>query len=88
MPRVLAQASPPAPGLDWPGVQVHISHFWRLVRSRLEARQQAGRLKQWLNFLRRHYPPAQQAYDGLKTEIDVRVFDAWVRAQPLDAGQV
>jgi len=88
MPLVLAQASPPAPGLDWPGVQVHISHFWRLVRSRLEARQQAGRLKQWLNFLRRHYPPAQQAYEGLKTEIDVRVFDAWVRAQPLDAGQV
>ena len=74
-------------GLDWPGVQEHLGHFWGLVRSRLEARQQAGRLKQWLNFLRRHYPPAQQAYERLKTEIDVRVFDAWVSAQPLGAGR-
>ena len=83
----LAQHSAQAPGLDWPGVQEHLGHFWHLVRSRLEARQQAGRLKQWLNFLRRHYPPAQQAYERLKTEIDVRVFDAWVSAQPLGAGR-
>jgi tRNA-dihydrouridine synthase C len=83
----LAQHSAQAPGLDWPGVQEHVGHFWHLVRSRLEARQQAGRLKQWLNFLRRHYPPAQQAYERLKTEIDVRVFDAWVSAQPVDAAR-
>jgi tRNA-dihydrouridine synthase C len=82
---VLPQNSVTTPGLDWPGVQVHLGHFWHLVRARLESRQQAGRLKQWLNFLRRHYPPAQQAYERLKTEIDVRVFDAWVSAQPLDA---
>ncbi len=82
----LAQQSPHAPGLDWPGVQEHLGHFWQLVRTRLESRQQAGRLKQWLNFLRRHYPPAQHAYERLKTEIDVRVFDAWVNAQPRGAG--
>jgi tRNA-dihydrouridine synthase C len=82
-----AQHGPHAPGLDWPGVQTHLGHFWHLVRSNLEARQQAGRLKQWLNFLRRHYPPAQQAYERLKTEIDVRVFDAWVNAQPPGATQ-
>jgi tRNA-dihydrouridine synthase C len=83
-----SQNSVHLPGLDWPGVQVHLGHFWHLVRSRLETRQQAGRLKQWLNFLRRHYPPAQQAYERLKTEIDVKVFDAWVSAQPLGAGRV
>ena len=82
-----AQLGLQAPGLDWLGVQTHLGHFWHLVRSRLEARQQAGRLKQWLNFLRRHYPPAQQAYERLKTEVDVRVFDAWVNAQPLGAAQ-
>ena len=76
-------AHPPA--LDWPGVQEHLGYFWHLVRSRLEARQQAGRLKQWLNFLRRHYPPAQLAHERLKTEVDVRVFDAWINAQPLTA---
>jgi hypothetical protein len=37
--------------------------------------------------LRRHDPPAQQAYERLKTEIDVRVFDAWVSAQPLGAAR-
>ena len=82
----LTQQSPHAAGLDWPGVQEHLGHFWQLVRTRLESRQQAGRLKQWLNFLRRHYPPAQHAYERLKTEIDVRVFDAWVNAQPRGAG--
>jgi len=83
----LAPNNGQAPGLDWRGVQLHLGHFWHLVRSRLETRQQAGRLKQWLNFLRRHYPPAQQAYDRLKTEIDVRVFDAWVSAQPVGAAR-
>jgi tRNA-dihydrouridine synthase C len=48
------------------------------VRATLERRQQAGRLKQWLNFLRRHYPQAQVAYDALKAVNDVAVIDAWV----------
>jgi tRNA-dihydrouridine synthase C len=50
-----------------------------VVRSTLERRQQAGRLKQWLNFLRRHYPQAQAAYDALKAVNDVQVIDAWVK---------
>jgi tRNA-dihydrouridine synthase C len=83
----LAPNSGQVPGLDWLDVQLHLGHFWHLVRSRLETRQQAGRLKQWLNFLRRQYPPAQQAYDRLKTEIDVRVFDAWVSGQPVGAAR-
>ena len=50
-----------------------------MVRSTLERRQQAGRLKQWLNFLRRHYPQAQTAYDALKAVNDVQVIDAWIK---------
>ena len=38
--------------------------FWLLVCARLERRQQAGRLKQWLNFMRRRYPQAEEAYDA------------------------
>jgi tRNA-dihydrouridine synthase C len=79
---------PARPGLlDWPALLPHIDIFWRRVCERIEPRARAGRLKQWLNFLRRHYPPAQQAYERLRTEIDVRVFDAWVNAQPLGAVQ-
>jgi tRNA-dihydrouridine synthase C len=63
---------------DWQALHPHIASFWQLVRATLERRQQAGRLKQWLNFLRRHYPQAQLAYDTLKAENDVAVIDAWV----------
>ena len=63
---------------DWPALHPHIASFWQLVRATLERRQQAGRLKQWLNFLRRHYPQAQVAYDALKAVNDVTVIDAWV----------
>ncbi len=34
--------------------------------AQLEPRQRAGRLKQWLNLLRRRYPEAQQAYDTVR----------------------
>lgn len=70
---------------DWQSLHPHIASFWQLVRATLERRQQAGRLKQWLNFLRRHYPQAQVAYDTLKAVNDVAVIDAWVAgldAQP------
>lgn len=63
---------------EWQALHPHIASFWQLVRATLERRQQAGRLKQWLNFLRRHYPQAQVAYDALKAVNDVTVIDAWV----------
>ena len=62
----------------WEELHPHIKSFWQLVRSTLERRQQAGRLKQWLNFLRHHYPEAQVVYDLLKAQNDVTVIDAWV----------
>ena len=62
----------------WEELHPHIKAFWQLVRSTLERRQQAGRLKQWLNFLRHHYPEAQVAYEALKAQNDVAVIDAWV----------
>ena len=41
--------------------------FWGVASTRLEQKQQAGRLKQWLNYLRRHYPQAQDAFDEVRT---------------------
>jgi tRNA-dihydrouridine synthase C len=63
---------------DWEALHPHIASFWELVCHSLERRQQAGRLKQWLNFLRRHYPQAQVAYDALKAVNDVSAIDAWI----------
>ena len=52
--------------LPWPGLVPHLLEFWELVCAQLEPRQRAGRLKQWLNLLRRRYPEAQQAYDTVR----------------------
>ena len=52
--------------LPWSALVPHLLEFWELVCDQLEPRQRAGRLKQWLNLLRRRYPEAQQAYDTVR----------------------
>ncbi len=63
--------------VTWQFLLPFIADFWHLVCSRLERRQQAGRLKQWLNFLRRRYPEAEVAYMELRTVNDPAAIDAW-----------
>lgn len=64
----------------WPALVPHIARFWELVCSDLEPRQRAGRLKQWLNLLRRRFPEAEQAYQQVRTINDQRAITAWVVA--------
>ena len=63
--------------VTWQALLPFIADFWHIVCSRLERRQQAGRLKQWLNFLRRRYPEAEVAYMALRTVNDAAAIDAW-----------
>jgi tRNA-dihydrouridine synthase C len=58
----------------WP--LMHI--FWRRMSLHVAPRHRAGRLKQWLNYLRRHYPEAQQAFDTLRLIQDPKVMEAWL----------
>lgn len=67
------------PDITWPGLLPLIADFWLLVRARLERRQQAGRLKQWLNFLRRRYPQAELAFQALRTLDEPERVDEWMR---------
>jgi tRNA-dihydrouridine synthase C len=60
-------------GIGWAALLPLMAEFWRLVATRVEPRHRAGRLKQWLNYLRRCYPQAQAAYDELRTINDPRV---------------
>jgi tRNA-dihydrouridine synthase C len=55
-----------------------LADFWHLVRTRLDRKKQAGRLKQWLNFLRRRYPQAHIAYLELRTIDDPVLIDHWM----------
>ena len=70
---------PAAPaGLHWPALVPLLAEFWQIVCTRLEARSRAGRLKQWLNFLRRRFPEAETAYQQLRTINDPARIDAWL----------
>ena len=64
--------------ITWQALVPHLADFWRLVCSRLDARARAGRLKQWLHFLRRRFPEAEAAYQSLKTVNDPALVDAWL----------
>ncbi len=59
-----AYGAPPL--LAWEDLLPSIADFWRRMSARVEPRHRAGRLKQWLNLLRRRYPEAQRAYDELR----------------------
>jgi tRNA-dihydrouridine synthase C len=65
-------------GVSWDALLPLIDAFWTLVCNRLERRQQAGRLKQWLNFMRRHYPQAELAYQELRTVDDPALVWQWL----------
>lgn len=65
-------------GLSWVALLPHMARFWQLVCEDLEPRQRAGRLKQWLNLLRRRYPQAQDAFDQVRVMTDQQAITAWV----------
>ncbi len=66
--------------LTWPELSAHLWVFWRLVSHKVEPKSRAGRIKQWLNFLRRRYPEAEAAYQALRTLNDSRLIEAWLQA--------
>jgi tRNA-dihydrouridine synthase C len=55
--------------------------FWQGIALRVAPRHRAGRLKQWLNYLRRVYPEAQDAFDQLRLLHDPAKIDQWLAAQ-------
>ena len=68
--------------VDWPMLVPHLQDFWRQVCERLEPNQRAGRLKQWLNLLRRRYPEAEQAYQQVRTLTDQHAISLWLDVLP------
>ena len=51
----------------WPELLPLLALYSRLIAQRVEARHRGGRIKQWLNMLRRRHPEAQAAYDAVRT---------------------
>ena len=67
------------PTVGWPDLLPHLADFWCLVCRDLEPRQRAGRLKQWLNLLRRRFPEAETAYQQVRTLTVEAEVGAWVK---------
>ncbi|MDW5443444.1 tRNA dihydrouridine synthase [Polaromonas sp. SM01] len=65
-------------GMTWTALVPLLAEFWQVVCTRLDARSRPGRLKQWLNFLRRRFPEAETAYQALKTINDPAQIDRWL----------
>lgn len=64
----------------WHTVVPLLPYYCDLVESKVEVRHQAGRIKQWLNYLRRCYPEAQAAYAAVRTVTDPRAVRSMLEA--------
>lgn len=71
----------PGQGVAWARLVGLMGVFWAGVSARVASRHRAGRLKQWLNYMRRVYPEAQQAFDALRLVHDAGQIDRWLQQQ-------
>jgi tRNA-dihydrouridine synthase C len=55
-----------ASALSWPEMMQLLQRFWLNVEQHIDARHRNGRIKQWLHYLTRHYPQAQQQFDIIR----------------------
>jgi tRNA-dihydrouridine synthase C len=65
---------------DWPRLMPFVNEFWLGVQRKLEARHAPGRLKQWLNLLRRNFPQAELLYQQVRPLRDVAGIDVALAA--------
>jgi tRNA-dihydrouridine synthase C len=63
----LAIAHPGHAPLAWHALLPLMAEFWQLIQAHIEPKARAGRLKQWLNYLRRRFPQAEEAYASVRT---------------------
>jgi len=60
--RIRGDLDEHATAADWQALQPLLADFWLQVLAKVEARHAPGRLKQWLNLLRRNYVEAESLY--------------------------
>jgi tRNA-dihydrouridine synthase C len=54
-------------GIGWDELLPLLLEFWTLTALHLQPKNRCGRIKQWLNYLRRTYPEAEAAFQSLRT---------------------
>ena len=81
----LSDGSLTGEAVTWSHIVVLMRLFWQGISLRVAPRHRAGRLKQWLNYLRRVYPEAQEAFDQLRLMHDPAKIAQWLDVQALPA---
>jgi tRNA-dihydrouridine synthase C len=66
----LAIRAPQSAPVGWAVLQPLVRHYWQLLAGHVAPRHRSGRLKQWLNLLRRRHPEAQSLFDEVRLTND------------------
>jgi tRNA-dihydrouridine synthase C len=61
---------------SWQALLPMLLVFWQIICGPVIPKYRAGRVKQWLNYLRRTYPEAQEAFMHMRTLTDSRDVEA------------
>jgi tRNA-dihydrouridine synthase C len=59
-------AEPARPAVGWAELLPLLALYWARIATHTPPRHRSGRLKQWLNLLRRRHPQAQAAFDAVR----------------------
>ena len=57
-------------GVGWAALLPLVQLYWHRLAGHVEPKHRAGRLKQWLNLLRRRFPEAQALFDVVRDSND------------------
>ena len=77
-----------APVVTWADMLPHLQRFWLLVCRDLTPNQRAGRLKQWLNLMRRRYPEAETAFQAVRVLTQQSLVADWLEQECARYGAV
>jgi len=75
-----AQGMPLRQEPGWTELLPLLALYWARIAGHTAPRHRAGRLKQWLNLLRRRHPQAQAAYDAVRRLDEPSQVSAWFSA--------
>lgn len=64
--------------VSWAQMLPHLQRFWWLVCRDLTPNQRAGRLKQWLNLMRRRYTQAEEAFQAVRVLTQQSMVTEWL----------
>lgn len=90
--RLRRSPETPEQGVDrdaeWRILGPAIGGFWAAVQLKVAPRHAPGRLKQWLNLLRRNYPQAQALFEAVRPAVAPQAVKALLSAHGIAAAQI